>query len=381
MRILALEPYDRGSHRAFLHGWASASRHRFTLVTLPGRHWKWRMRHASWTLADETTRRVEAGERWDAVVCSDMLNLPEWRGLAPAAVRTLPAVAYFHENQPAYPDPRWDKRDLHFAFTNFATALAGEPWFNSAWHRDVFRDRLADLLKAMPDHRDAAAVEAIRSRARVLPPGIDPPEARPPRRAGPLRIGWAARWEHDKDPATFFAALDDLDATGVDFRLSVMGESFGAGSRPFREARCRWADRIDHWGFLPRDDYRRALAEIDVIVSTALHEFWGLSVVEAAAAGVMPVVPRRLAYPEVFGLGEEAGADDLFYNGDRASLAAKLAALAARLNATGTVWTGDPDRVRRRVERWQWPRHAPVLDDAVEALVRGDAVRSGLERK
>ena len=373
MRILFLEPYDRGSHRAFLQGWADASRHAFTIVALPGRHWKWRMRHASWTLAAEVARRVETGERWDAVVCSDMLNLPEWRGLAPAAVRTLPAAAYFHENQLVYPDIRWQKRDLHFAFSNYATALAGEPWFNSAWHRDTFCDRLAALLKAMPDHRDTAAVEAIRSRARILPPGIDPPEARQARRRGPLRIGWAARWEHDKDPATFFAALADLDAAGVAFRLSVMGESFDADAPLFHEARQRWTGRIDHWGFLPRDAYRRALAEIDVIVSTALHEFWGISVVEAAAAGAMPVVPRRLAYPEVFGLGEEAGADDLFYDGDRAALAAKLAALAERLEATGTVWDDDSDRVRRRVEQWQWPHHAPVLDDAIEALARAGA--------
>ncbi len=383
MRILALDPYDRGSHRAFLHGWAGASRHAFTCVTLPGRHWKWRMRHASWTLAAEVARRADAGGAWDAVVCSDMLNLPEWRGLAPAAVRALPAAAYFHENQVTYPDPRRDERDLHFAFTNLATALAGEVWFNSAYHRDSFCEGLTTLLAAMPDHRDAACVEAIRRRGRILPPGIDPPEPRRPRRPGPLRIGWAARWEHDKDPATFVAALADLDAAGVDFRLSVIGESFDAEPPPFAEARARWAARIDHWGFLPRDDYRRALAGIDVIVSTARHEFWGISVVEAAAAGAMPVVPRRLAYPEVFALGEMAGADDLFYDGDRASLAAKLSALAARLEATGTVWAGQAARVRRHVERWHWPRHAPVLDDAIETLAgrlasgtnRGDTVQ------
>jgi len=33
-------------------------------------------------------------------------------------------------------------------------------------------------------------------------------------------------------------------------------------------------------------------------VSTAQHEFFGLAVVEAIAAGAFPVLPNRLVYPE-----------------------------------------------------------------------------------
>jgi hypothetical protein len=35
IRVLALEPYYRGSHRAFLDGWVERSRHEWTLLTLP----------------------------------------------------------------------------------------------------------------------------------------------------------------------------------------------------------------------------------------------------------------------------------------------------------------------------------------------------------
>ncbi|MCK4372451.1 MAG: DUF3524 domain-containing protein, partial [candidate division Zixibacteria bacterium] len=35
MKILALEPYYGGSHKAFLDGWSSRSRHEWTILKLP----------------------------------------------------------------------------------------------------------------------------------------------------------------------------------------------------------------------------------------------------------------------------------------------------------------------------------------------------------
>ena len=46
--------------------------------------------------------------------------------------------------------------------------------------------------------------------------------------------------------------------------------------------------------------YRALLARADVVLSTALHDFQGLSILEATAAGCLPLVPDRLAYPEIF---------------------------------------------------------------------------------
>ena len=39
-----------------------------------------------------------------------------------------------------------------------------------------------------------------------------------------------------------------------------------------------------------------------MILSTALHEFQGISVLEAVQLGCIPVLPNRLVYPEMFGL-------------------------------------------------------------------------------
>ena len=53
LSILGLEPYYGGSHRAFLDALVRHSRHDFTLMTLPARKWKWRMRGAAIWFARE----------------------------------------------------------------------------------------------------------------------------------------------------------------------------------------------------------------------------------------------------------------------------------------------------------------------------------------
>ncbi len=364
MRALALEPYYGGSHRAFLDGWIDGSRHRWTLLTLPPFKWKWRMRHGAITLAWEIAERLAAGERWDVVFCSDMLNLAELRGLVAAPVHGLPAVVYFHENQLTYPVRFEKERDLHFALTNLSSALAAtEVWFNSAFHRDELLAAIPRMLRRMPDYQPLAAVEQIRAKSAVQPQGIRPPPRRGPRRDGPLRILWAARWEHDKDPETFFAALERLRSRGVAFRLSVLGEQFRRVPEVFAAARESFAERIDRWGYQPRRaDYAAALAAADVAVSTARHEFFGISVVEAVAAGCYPVVPRRLSYPELFA---DLADEGCFYDGSVEQLADRLAELAGRL-AAGGLWRGGPRLGARAAARFTWPVLRPRLDDALE---------------
>ena len=299
MRVLALEPYYGGSHRAFLDGWVAHSRHEWTVLGLPPRKWKWRMRHAAVTWVAEVERLVAEGQRWDVIFCSDMLNLAEFRGLCPPVIQALPSIAYFHENQLTYPVRHESELDYHFVFTNLTTALAAtQVWFNSAFHRDQWLVALPAFLKRMPDYQPLAAVDQIAAKASVVHPGIEPMPARGARREGPLRILWSARWEHDKNPEAFFSAIEKLEAAGVPFRLSVLGEQFRDQPAVFDRARDLFADHIDRWGYQPsREAYVKALLDADVVVSTADHEFFGISVVEAIAAGAYPLLPERLAYP------------------------------------------------------------------------------------
>lgn len=360
MRVLALEPYDGGSHRTFLAGWIGHSRHAWTCLGLPAHHWKWRMRHAAMTLAEQV-QQLAPGTSWDLLLASDMLNLAEFAGLVPAAVHRLPRVVYFHENQLTYPVRHPDPRDLHFAFTNLASALAADAvWFNSAFHRERFLAAMEELLGRMPDDSLAGAVPRIERKSSVQPPGIEAFSARGPRRPGPLRILWAARWEHDKNPDDLFRAVEILTRRGVAFRLSVIGEQFRRAPAVFAWARERFAAWIDRWGFqATRAEYRAALEEADVIVSTAQHEFFGISVVEALAAGCQPLLPRRLAYPEILApLG--AAAEQYFFDGSPDGLADHLERLAGR-----AAELAPEPALLATVARFAWPERAAAMDTAL----------------
>ncbi len=140
----------------------------------------------------------------------------------------------------------------------------------------------------------------------------------------------------------------------------------------FDNARRQLAGRIVNWGYIEsRDDYRAVLRRADVIVSTAIHEFFGLSVVEAAAAGVYPLVPRRLAYPEVLGEAGRPEKDSFFYEGGAPELATRLEELAVRTEA-GTLWQGDGERGRQAVEKFVWDRALPDRDEELANISAGD---------
>lgn len=303
---------------------------------------------------------------FDVLFCTDMLNVAEFRGLCTAEIRALPTIVYFHENQLTYPNRQESDRDLHFAFTNMTTALAADRvWFNSAFHRDDFLAAVDRLIDRMPDCQPRGVADSIREKSEVHSPGVDAFPARTARAPGPLRILWVSRWEHDKNPQTFFDALGLLVDRGCDFRVSVLGESFGRVPACFDTARKRLANHVEHWGFLPTQaDYHKTLSAADVVVSTANHEFFGIAVLEAVAAGCFPLVPRRLAYPEI--LGETS---KFFYDGSVAGLADRLLELADRVRRNR--WPPTDDDPAAMAAPYYWDVTVPQMDNAVQLLVRG----------
>lgn len=333
------------------------------------------MRHAAVTLADEANRLVAQGESFDRLFCSDMLNLAEFKGLADSRVAALPSVVYFHENQLTYPVRVEMERDLHFGLTNFTTALAADRvWFNSSFHRESFLEGLPAMLKKMPDNNLLDKIEIIREKSDIFHPGIDPLPRRNSRQAGPPRILWAARWEHDKNPELFFEALQNLLTQGVDFKVSVIGEQFERGPEIFDRARQWLGDRVDRWGYQTnRQEYLRVLLEADIIVSTADHEFFGISVVEAIAAGCWPLLPCRLSYPEILGVNSQSDRAEHFYDGSLKDLSLQLIR-AVDLVSSGELWGDDPMKLVSETERFHFSKQGPRMDAALE---KTDSALSG----
>ena len=305
-RVLVLEPYFAGSHRAVVEGvlarlgddWEA------DLLTLPARKWKWRMRGAGMTMADRARELHDAGARWDLIFASTFVNLAEFRGLAGPAVAGVASVVYFHENQLLYPVRHEAEWDLQFPLTNITSALAAdECWFNTAWNLEGFLSEIPGFLKLFPDHQPKRVVERIRAKSSVLHPPFDSAaiDALPPARSAHPRIVWPHRWEHDKDPDTFFEAVAVLAAEGLDFEVAVAGQAFADRPDCFSEAAAALGHRLVHIGEPDsRQDYARLLRSSDIAVSTAVNEFFGIAMIEACHAGCYPLVPDDLAYPELY---------------------------------------------------------------------------------
>ena len=306
MRILALEPYYGGSHKTFLDGLQAHVPFEFILLSLPARKWKWRMRLAAPLFTDKIIRLAKE-TKIDAVFCSSFVDVATLRSLLPAPVSQLPFYTYFHENQFAYPVRKEDERDFHFGLTNLTTVLASDKVaFNTGYNRQTFLTGVEQILKMCPDMILEGVIDKIKAKATLLYPGIDFSKIdnalQSQRKSSlPPVIVWNHRWEHDKNPEYFFKTLFDLDADGLDFRLIVLGQSFRRRPAIFSEAQDKLQHKIIHFGFVEsRDEYARLLQTGDIVVSTADHEFYGISVIEAVRAGCLPLLPDRLSYPELF---------------------------------------------------------------------------------
>jgi glycosyltransferase involved in cell wall biosynthesis len=366
LNVVLGEPYFSGSHRSWAEGLAAHSTHDVRLVTHHGGFWKWRMQGACLTLADEVRRLAADGDGPpDVLLVSDMVHVPALVGLARDVLAEVPIVLYMHENQLTYPVPDGEANDLTYAMTNWLSmAAADRVVFNSEHHRRDVEGALPDLLRRFPDHRHSAFVDEVvgPDRTAVLPVGVDVARFAGPRGAGdPAVVLWNHRWEYDKDPAAFVAALEAVDERGVDFRLAVAGESYQTVPPELDQARERFADKLVWFGTASDDEYPGLLRRSDVVVSTAHHEFFGVAVVEAIAAGALPLLPNRLSYPELV-----PHVDPYLYSTPR-DLVDKL-----RWALTHTDARVDAASVARdHVQRFGWPQVAPRYDALLATVADG----------
>ncbi|MCH2182434.1 MAG: DUF3524 domain-containing protein [Mariniblastus sp.] len=354
-----------------MDGWIQNSAHQWQDLLLPPRHWKWRMRQAALYFAEQVDRQWEAGTRWDSIFTTDMLNVAEFRGLLKTEAREVPIGIYFHENQVAYPNRHTDPRDLHFAFTNLTSTLAADyVWFNSQFNRDSLVSGLKEAARQWPDFVPLREIETIPTRSQVEIPGIQLPPANPglPNEySGPVHLVWAARWEHDKNPADLLQLLRQLQQRQIPFSVSIIGQSFREQPPEFEQIQQEFHNQIVHWGYQSsRTAYWKVLSEADLFLSTAIHEFYGLAVMEGLASGLITLLPNRLAYPEISQRFQRTPAQVALYD-TLEQCVNQIAALVDRLPEIR-----DGRTVRRAVPQvvdTTWPRRGAQMDLALARAV------------
>jgi len=369
MKICLIEPFHTGSHAAWAEELARHSRHEIELLTLSGRHWKWRMHGGAVTLARQF---MTSDCKPDLLLASDMLDLATFLSLTRDKTIGVPAALYCHENQLTYPwspddaDPA-QQRDAHYAFINYTSALAADAvLFNSGYHREAFLGALPAFLGSFPDQNELESLPRLAAKSMVLPLGLDlrrldryGPEAKRDPAAAPL-ILWNHRWEYDKNPEEFFRALYQLLDEGMAFKVAILGEAYREVPPIFIEAQQRLGERIVRFGFVGDfADYARWLWRADILPVTSVHDFFGISVVQAIYCGCAPLLPRRLAYPEHL----PATLQDRFFYDDSAELPKRLSELLTQRRPA-------PAELRSHVARYDWSELVGRYDQLLENLRR-----------
>jgi len=305
LNVLLIEPFYSGSHKSWADAIKRHSAHNIELLTLPGRFWKWRMHGSALSFAKEIRSRKKY---YDVIMVSDMIDLALLKAMLPGNAYGVLAL-YFHESQFNYPRQSNDQdlkegRDRHYSWINYSSACVADVLFwNSKFHMESFLSAVPGFLKAFPDHREDYS-DAIREKSTVLYVGLHLEEIRsiePPKREGKALLLWNHRWEYDKNPVLFFETLFEIKRRGIWFELAVLGKGHKRQPEIFDEARKELNEEIVHWGFADKKaDYLKWLWKADILPVTANQEFFGISVMEAIAANTIPLLPRRLVYPEHF---------------------------------------------------------------------------------
>ncbi len=368
MKILLLEPFFTGSHASWANEYAGCSKHQVEILSLPGKHWKWRMHGGAVALA---SRFLESSFQPDLILSTDMLDLTTFLALTRSKTASCKTALYFHENQLTYPWSPNDRdsatgRDMHYAFINYSSALAADAvFFNSSYHLDSFMAELPSFLRSMPDKREWRTIEAIRKKSRILSLGMDLrqfDDFRQPKnrsRGNVPLVLWNHRWEYDKNPEAFFATLGRIAAKGIDFELAVLGQSFSNVPAVFDTVRERLGKRVIQFGFASSfADYAHWLWKADILPVTSRHDFFGASVVQAIYCGCHPLLPERLAYPEHLP-GEHRRQ---FLYDDEKVLEERLEGLLRE------VAPATPAYLRQFVSRYDWQTMASVYDDVFENI-------------
>jgi glycosyltransferase involved in cell wall biosynthesis len=299
VKILLLSAYHSASHRYWCEGMMAAlPEHQWVLKTQPARHFSWRVSASGimWGLSADS----DFSEKYDLIVATSLTDLANLKAHCPS-LQNVPVWLYFHENQFAHPvsDSQRQSHQIQWQFQSILNALLADSiTFNSHFNRTTFLEGAKKLLEQFPEKVPGNVAVRLEEISSVLPVPLQPMERANSRlERQPDLIVWNHRWEWDKQPERFLKALMILKQRDVAFHFAMVGTGGGRSSEwnHYREALSK---ACLYWGEVDRQTYLELLEKAGIGVSTALHDFQGLSVLELAQAGARLILPRRVAYPE-----------------------------------------------------------------------------------
>lgn len=299
MKILLLSAYNTHSHNYWCNLLIkNLPQFQWTFLQLPPRKFSWRIRGNALSWSELNSK--ELSETYDTILATSMVDLATIIGLNPN-LGSAKKIYYFHENQFEYP-LSGDKKNgnVESMMVNLYGAMAADlVLFNSNFNRDTFKKGAETLLKRINDFSPTEAVDKIVKKSKIMPvPICNKSEIKSTKI--PNSIIWNHRWEYDKNPEDFYLALKELKARDIDFKLIIMGIEFKNSPEAFSKIKNEFPDNILCWGHQTSESYKSWLSKGEFIISTAIHEFQGLAVMEGVQYRAIPIVPNRLSYPQWF---------------------------------------------------------------------------------
>lgn len=364
MDILLLSAYEAHSHHQWRLGMLEQLKHHnWTCLTLPPRYFSWRIRGSSlyWSQSHELNKD------YDLLIATSMVDLATLRGLVPMLSR-IPNLLYFHENQFAYPVSEKQHASVEPQMVTLYAALSADRLlFNTQYNLNTFVEGVNALLTQFPDYVPEGVAEGLAEKAQVLPVPLADDwfiEKGVIKDKQVHEVIWNHRWEYDKGPERLLRLVEQLP-DDLPLRWHIVGQSFRQQPACFATLRERLQKRewLGQWGYIEdKDQYQQLLQSCDTVVSTSLHDFQGLSVLEAMASGCQALVPDRLAYPE-FVPRRCRYKSDLDNEQEEAQAAAAL--LQQRLaNENNTSRANGVS-----VQRYSWQEQAPFYEEQIQKAV------------
>lgn len=283
----------------------------WSTIALPPRYFSWRMRGNPLSIGQLQPELLATN--YDFILATSSVDLATVQSIYPA-LRNTPSLLYFHDNQFDYPPSSNPQSVVDWQITAIYSAIRADKLvFNSFYNQQSFLKGVQKLLKKMPDLAPKHLTESFNVKSLIIPVPIKQNMNSRLQKSNKLRIVWNHRWEWDKNPELLESIVDKLAKHSQQIELIITGQQFRTVPESFTRIQ-RYPSLVSHCQFVEdKSEYQRLLASCDVVLSTAIHEFQGIAVLEAVAAGCLPLLPNRLSYPEMFGpdyLYQESGSID-----------------------------------------------------------------------